>query len=194
MYLPTRSSAGDEEPAVALPVGMVKAPGSYIIPEGARVDIKEPLILPRGMGLRVGKGAVITMWPESSIKIQGDFIVEGSKEQRVSFVGRGGKGGRGGNGRPWNGIYAEGSSSEEIRVVLKEVDFADYGAFPKTMVGGHYLNGGITLYHADALISGARITGARGEDAINLIFSTARIEDTSISGAFSDGLDLDFWW
>lgn len=184
MYLPTRSSAVTERHAAGPPDGIIKTSEEYFIPESARVEIKEDLLVPEGTTLRVGKGAIITMLPSASIKVQGDFIVEGTKDRRVRFVGK--------DGRTWTGIYVGGSHTRNVKVVLKNVDFADYGEFPKTRVGDNYLNGGITLNHADALIDGAAIIGAGGEDALNAISSTVRVKDTSIKGAFSDAVDLDF--
>ena len=184
MYLPARAATVTKKPASPLPDGIVKVSGGYLIPENGRVEITGDLILPKGDSLRIGAGASITMHPGSSITVNGDLIVKGTRKRRVSFKSP--------DGRPWGGIYAGGSPSGNIEVVLENVDFADYGEFPKTRVGEKYLNGGITLYRANARIDGLRITGALGEDAINLISSTAFIRDTSVTGPFSDAIDLDF--
>jgi hypothetical protein len=185
MYLPARGSAAIKEPlATPLPDGIERVSDGYLIPDNARVEITGDLILPKGAALEVGSGAVITMRPASSITVNGDLIIKGTKKRRVKF--------KSADGRAWGGIYAGGSSSGNIKVELLNVDFADYGEFPKTRVGNKYLNGSITLYRANVRIDGMRITGAKGEDAINLINSTAFIRDTVITAPFSDAMDLDF--
>ena len=185
MYLPTRSAAAVKaQPVEELPDPIKKSSGGYLIPEDTRIEITGDIIIPKGESLRIGAGAVITMRPGSSITVNGDLFIRGTGKRRVLF--------RSPDGEPWGGIYAGGSESSDIKVELVNVDFADYGEFPITKIGDKYLNGSITLYRANARIDGLRITGARGEDAINLINSTASIRDTVITGPFSDAIDLDF--
>ncbi len=183
MYLPAGASV-KRAPGGKLPDGIQRGSGGYLIAEGALVEVTGDVVIPKGAPLRIEAGAAITMHPGSSITVNGDLIIRGTKKRRVKFTSP--------NGRPWGGIYAGGSSSGAIKVELINVDFADYGEFPKTKIGDRRLSGAITLYRANARIEGVRITGAKGEDAINLVDSTASIRDTDITAPFSDAIDLDF--
>ena len=185
MYLPTRGRAANKEQnAAPLPDGIEQVSDGYLIPDSAKVEITGDIIVPSGRALRVGAGAQITMHPGSSITVNGDLIIKGTKKRRVSFKSP--------DGTPWGGIYVGGKKGGNVDVELLNVDFADYGEFPRSNIGGRFLTGGITLYRTNARIDGVRITGAKAEDAINLINSTAFIRDTTVTDSFSDAIDLDF--
>jgi hypothetical protein len=191
MYLPARQAASARPAKVPvatadtpLPDGIVRSEKGLSIPKGSVVTLTGDLEVPSGGELYIEEGAIIKIAPGSSIKLSGDLLVLGTPSARVRFVST--------TGEPWGGIYAEGTRTKSVRVIIKNANFENFGTWPKTRVGANFLNGGITFYHADARIEGVRITGSLGEDALNLVNSTADIRDTVISDSFSDALDLDY--
>ena len=188
MYLPARSTGVLAE-GRKIPEGMVEAGDGFHIPEGAVVRLEGDIFLDDAQkGLFVHEGATVIMAPGSSLRVTGALHVSGTEKRPVRFLGEA-------EGASWKGIYVGGGGGgggDRIKVVLKNAEFEGFGQFPRTEVSDLRLNGGITFYNADVYMEGVRIRGARGEDAINIIKSAARIRDTEITGSLSDAVDLDF--
>jgi hypothetical protein len=183
MYLPARSKA-IEDSDKPIPGEFVKANNGYHLSEHSRVKIDGHLVFPQGANLYIHEGATLLMSPESSIKLTGSLYVLGTGKNRVKFVSD--------SGQPWEGLYVGGTGSKRSKVVLRSVDFDNFGTFPKTKVGDLSLNGGLSFYRTETDIEDVRVTNAKGEDAVNLISSIAVIKDLTIAGTQSDAIDLDF--
>ena len=106
------------------------------------------------------------------IKVAGGLYINGTKEKPVHISASAG----GGSG----GILVTGSPRKRARVEVRNTLIENLGNFPLTEVGARRLNGAVTFYNADILIEGLVISGSGGEDAINLIGSTARIRGLDI--------------
>ncbi|RKY27098.1 MAG: hypothetical protein DRP61_04835 [Candidatus Omnitrophota bacterium] len=184
MYLPTQAFEDSKEGEAVLPEGFVEDERGIHIPEDSRVSIDGDIVIPKGKSFYIHKGVTLIMSPESSIQVNGNLYILGTKAKKVSFLAK--------DDRSWGGIYAGSNSLKYIRVVLRNVEFDNFGNWPKTRIGQMYLNGGLTFYHAKIDIEGLSITNAKGEDALNCISSVAYIKEAEITGSYSDGIDFDF--
>ncbi|MEE9543806.1 MAG: right-handed parallel beta-helix repeat-containing protein, partial [Thermodesulfobacteriota bacterium] len=186
MYLPPKSTPKTMEAKAAtkLADGIKERDGDYHITANTELGIDSDLVIPGGKALYIGEGVTLKISKGSSIKVTGSLYVSGSGERPVRFVSSGVE--------PWGGLYVAGSSTTRAKVIIKNAVLDNYGTFPKTRVDGLYLNGGVTFYKADVTVEGVKFTNAKSEDAVNFISSTLKIDGMEVSGAFSDGVDLDF--
>ena len=156
----------------------------FHIPAGSVVRLKGDLVFPDGKALYIHEGVRIILPERGSVNISGDLHITGTKERPVIFEPRG--------DAPWGGLYAGGHKWRKIRVDMKNAVFKNYGSFPRTKVAGLSLNGGITFQNAEVSMEAVKISGSKGEDALNLISSTVYMKDTEITGSASDSIDFDF--
>jgi hypothetical protein len=185
MYLPTKSSTKVQDSHKELDhSGIIGSEDGFHVPQNSNISVEGDLVIPQGKNLYIHEGSTFTMHPGSSIKITGDLYVLGTEKSKVKFLSK--------DKEAWGGLCAAGSPTREIKVVMRHAEIDNFGKWPKTRISKAYLDGGLTFYRADLHIADVRVSNAKGEDAINLISSTANISDLEITGSYSDCVDLDF--
>lgn len=187
MYLPARARRPGAFAVKTLPVGFVAGPDGYHVESGAIVKIEGHVALPRHKKLVIRGGAAFEFAPKASLTIYGDLYVNGTKERPVKFVSAGS-----GEEAAWGGIFVSGPDSKRVKVDIRNAVFDNMGEYPKTRVGGRALNGAVTIRGADVRIEESVFSNSRGEDALNVISSTALINGLEITGSHADALDFDF--
>ncbi len=187
MYLPSRPSARMSNMRVEgpPPSWARKSSDGLHIRADSVVNVKKTITLEAGggKGVFVEKGVTFKFAPGAGLIVKGDLHIKGTKERPVRFLSA--------STKPWGGLFA-GIEGERIEVSVENAVFTNYGAYPKSTLGGLKLNGGLTILGGNVYMDNVEITKARGEDALNLIDSTALLRDLNVTGSFSDGIDMDF--
>ncbi|MFH1768713.1 MAG: right-handed parallel beta-helix repeat-containing protein [Candidatus Omnitrophota bacterium] len=184
MYLLAKSSGDSMDNAPLLPSVFKKTQYGYHLFDGSDLKINADLVIPAGSALFIHKGSTLSMSSGSTITVKGSLYILGSQQEPVKFISQ--------NGQPWGGLLVQGGDRRRCKVVIKNAQFDNFGTWPKTKIGGNYLNGGLTFYRAEAELENVKVSDAKGEDGLNFISSNVRIDGLEISNAYSDGVDLDF--
>ena len=156
----------------------------WIIPEGSKIQINNNLIIPDNISLEIGFGSHIKIKEGKSIVLNGNLSINGTKDKPVIFSSI--------NEKPWGGIFVGSSRIKKSNVFINNAEFKNYGTFPKTKIENMKLNGGLTFYKVNTFMNNVKISKAFSEDAINLIYSQAKLSNISISESVSDAIDLDY--
>ncbi len=187
MYLPSRSSFKTRTAAMVAPSPewtRVEADGLHV-PAGSVVTLDKTVTLDAGAGkgVFIEEGVTFNISRGAGLIVKSDLHVMGTEESPVRFLSM--------TDKAWGGLFA-GRDVGRIDVSVKNAVFDNYGTYPKTSIGGLKLNGGITMVRASLKMDNVEIKNARGEDALNLVNSTALLRNVVVSGSFSDSIDLDF--
>jgi hypothetical protein len=137
--------------------------GNLLIPPGYTLKIEDSVVL------RFEKGAIFVTSSSTQFR--------GSLDNPVVFEPI---------GDSWGGFAAiqAGGESQWEHVQVKGAS--------AVRRGGWALTGGITFFKSDIHMSNVSITNALGEDALNIVNSKFKIENSTISDTASDALDGDF--
>ena len=163
---------------------IIKSKSKWVIPKGINIELKEDLIIPNEVKLTIEEGATIRIKEGKSIVVNGDLIINGTPDKPVKFIPLG--------SNPWGGIFVGGSINKKSTVDIRNIILRNFGSFPKTNINKMMLNGGISFYRTNLKIKNMSIENALSEDAINIIYSKAKIENLNIKNSFSDAIDLDY--
>ena len=148
---------------------------TFIIDGNLLID--KPIIVPKNYNLTIKSGSELIFENKSYIYLNhGNLILDGSDNQIVLRT----------NGESWGGIYvnnAPGISKINNTKIISAKNFEHEGIF---------LTGGVNFYQSDIEISNTIITDNKSEDALNIIKSNFKIENTLIKNSLSDGVDSDF--
>ncbi|MFQ5427515.1 MAG: right-handed parallel beta-helix repeat-containing protein [Thermodesulfobacteriota bacterium] len=187
MYLPSKPSGKMSERALAAgtPEWAEEGIDGLHVRAGSLIKIDKTVTIDPGAGkaLFIQEGVRFSMGPGAGLIVKGDLHIEGTKERPIKFLSR--------TARPWGGLYS-GREKMPVEVSVKHAVFDNFGAFPKTSLGGLKLNGGLTMLGANLRMDNVQILNARSEDALNLIHSRAELRNIRIVESFADSIDLDF--
>lgn len=185
LYLPNSSQEFKNElGSIYRPEKIIKSKSKWSIPKGINIELKEDLIIPNEVQLTIEEGATIRIKEGKSIIVNGDLIINGNVDQPVQFIPLG--------SNPWGGIFVGGHINKKSKVDIRNVILRNFGSFPKTKINKMMLNGGISFYRTNLKIKNMNVENALSEDAINVIYSKAKIENLNIKNSFSDAIDLDY--
>ena len=161
----------------ALPDFIRSIKNKYIIPNGNWL-IEKPLIFKRGSSLEIKAGANISFKKDSYIFLEdGNLIIFGEKENNVNLIPA---------DKSWGGIYVLNSKKKSI---INYVNIDGVNEFEHNAID---LSGGINFYNSPINISNTLFSNSFSEDAINIIKSRFKIEDTKFDKIKSDAIDSDF--
>jgi len=139
--------------------------------------IDKPIIVPKNYNLTIKPGSELIFTKKSYIYLNnGNLILNGSDKQIVLRTNEG----------SWGGIYvnnAPGISRINNTKIISVKNFQHEGIF---------LTGGVNFYQSDIEISNTTLMDNKSEDALNIIKSNFKIDNTLIKNSLSDGIDSDF--
>ena len=147
--------------------------------------INEPVFIPSGKSLIINEGSRLIFGIDGGLHIEGDLIIEGTKNLPVIFEAQN-------IYIPWKGIYVKGQSNNRSQVKITHARFKNIGNYPIGSMFDKKFTGSITLINSDASIDNVIIENSSSEDAINAIKSSLLIQNTNVIKSYSDGIDLDF--
>ncbi len=156
---------------------LVDAPNKTIFIKPGKWDIHRDLIIPEGFFVVGGEGVQLCLHNSSKILSYSPLLLTGSEEQPVL-------------------INSPDSTGQGIAVfeadnksVLKHVIFSNLSNPSK---GGWELTGAVTFYKSLVEISHCYFKNVRSEDALNIVNTTFRIENSFFENSHSDAFDSDF--
>lgn len=146
----------------------------YTINSG-NFELTEKLIIPSGYTLQVNAGAQIKfISKESGLISYGSLYCIGNKSNPVSFTGIGGYKG-----------YILALNNDSCH--FEYTNFTNLSS-----PSDQDVSGSITLYNSKNYFTHCVLNGNNNEDFLNLVSSTARIENCAIQNIHSDAIDADF--
>jgi len=144
---------------------------------GGKLLIDKPIIVPKNYNLTIESGSELIFKKNSYIYLNhGNLILDGNDKQIVLRT----------NEEYWGGIYvnsAPGISKINNAKIISAKNFEHEGIF---------LTGAVNFYQSDIEISDTSIIDNKSEDALNIIKSNFKIDNTLIKNTLSDGIDSDF--
>ena len=151
--------------------------GTYIIESGEHF-INEPLIIPKGLNLKIEKDTIINFSEESYIYLDGGNLTCSGENNSILLTTQ---------DKSWRGIYVKDSKNTIITgTVIEKIDFF------KHIETNISLTGGLNFYNSNIIIDDFIIKDSFAEDAINIIHSSFTLKNIKISNGKSDGIDSDF--
>ena len=161
----------------SLPNFIKKNKDTYIIPSGNWI-IKEPLVISDNHSLIVEAGAIISFVEDSYIFIEkGNLIISGEKDNKVHLLPF---------EKSWGGIYVLNANKKSLisNAVIKGLDEFEHGSIK--------LTGSINFYNSSIDILNTEFSNSFSEDAINIVKSQFKINNTKFLNIKSDAIDSDF--
>ncbi len=146
---------------------------SSIFLEKGVQTINKDLRIPQGYQLHISAGTTLQLSNQSSIVAYGPVFIKGTKENPV-FINAS----QGGQGVAI--LNAEEPS------IIQHTTFLGLNARNK---GGQIMDGGVTFYQSDFKCTRCVFENSQAKDAISIIGSKYRIEDSVILNANGDGVD-----
>jgi hypothetical protein len=141
--------------------------------------VTAPLVLPRGMRLRIEAGATLEFAEDAPLIVNGPIEFVGTADSPVVLQPL--------QGATWPGL-AVMEAGQEGSAMRHTVVRDTHGV----ALGGWALTGGVNFYFSSVKIENSQFIGSHGEDALNVIHSGFEILDTVISETASDAFDADF--
>ncbi len=140
-------------------------------------SLSDDLIIPAGYLVICGADTRLNFSGGAKILSYSPFRFSGTKDSPIVF-------------------YSDDSSGQGIAVfeaettsILKHVVFDNLSNLAE---GGWELTGAVTFYKSPVVINSCRFMRSRSEDALNIISSKFRIENTNFGETESDAVDADF--
>ena len=153
----------------------------FAIKEGTW-KVLEPIILPAGARLRIGKGTTLRFAAGAFMLVRGATDFDGAAGAPIVLEGISTADGA----DSWQGIVTmdAGGKSTWSHVTVRNTAGIEYGPWR--------LTGGVTFYYSDIDMNNCDFIGNRGEDALNIIHSEFELDRIKITDTASDGFDGDF--
>jgi hypothetical protein len=144
-------------------------PGSF--------DVQRSIVLPEGLGLRIGPGTTLRFGRNQMLLARGPLEFRGSATAPIVLEAR---------EESWRGIVALGADtpSHWSHVVVRNTTAPE--------IPGWGVTGGVTFRGTDLSLENCSFQGSRAEDALNLVRSQIALHNLEIRGVDSDALDADF--
>lgn len=137
------------------------------------------LVLPHGVGLRIGPGTTLRFDEDEALIANGPLTFQGSSDAPVVLESTG-------PDSHWSGVA---SLHSEERHDWKHVVVRNTSGIER---GGWILTGGVTLHDATVRIEDCLFESNQSEDALNLVRSEFELIDTRFVNTPSDAFDGDF--
>ncbi|MGD8858668.1 MAG: right-handed parallel beta-helix repeat-containing protein [Myxococcales bacterium] len=153
--------------------------GMVELPAGEHT-LEQDLVLPRGVGLRIGPGTTLRMAPGVSLLVRGALVAEGTAARPVSVTAAHPT-------NPFGTLAAVGDGRSVCRLAHLWVDRGseDY------LLGAH-LSGSVSLYHHDQVRArDVQVRGSASDDGMNVKYARVDIRNSVFEENFADQLDLD---
>lgn len=146
------------------------------LPAGTWV-VSGSLVLPQGVGLRLGPGTTLRFGPESYLLARGPLIFEGAADRPVTLAPQ---------RETWRGVLVldAGATSRWRHVVVQDTDAIDRA--------GWSLTGGVTFYRSPVQARHVLFQGSQAEDALNIVHTSFELVDSEFTRTRSDAFDGDF--
>ena len=148
------------------------------------VTIKENIILPESLTLKIKPGTIIRMKEKVSLITYGSIIAAGTKKLPIKFIPLN-------NDLPWGVVGMVGDKSKNI---FKNCFFSGgSGAYSN----GKYFSGMLSAYYVkNVIISECEFTNSYnhngGDDAVNIKNTTVNIYNSSFFSNEGDAIDVDY--
>jgi hypothetical protein len=151
------------------PTWLVVEPGSF--------DVHRSIVLPEGLGLRIGPGTTLRFGRNQMLLARGPLEFLGSATAPIVLEAL---------EQSWHGIVALGADSPShwSHVVVRNTTAPE--------IPGWGVTGGVTFRGTDLTLEDCSFQGSRAEDALNLVRSRITLHNLAIRDVDSDALDADF--
>ena len=141
--------------------------------QGGTQKINQDLLIPAGYEFQIPAGTNIQLNNNTSIVSYSPVFIKGTKEQPVLInASQGGQG--------FVVINADEKS------VIEHTVFSDLSARNKN---GQITEGGVTFYNSDFTCQGCYFKNSKAKDALSIINSEYRLDNSAIINASGDGMD-----
>ena len=144
-------------------------------------DIKEDVILPNNLTLRLEAGSEIGIFPDVSILVKGNLFVDGTQESpvRVFNIQK---------NRSFGVLGAVGDGKTTV-----DISNLDISGGSEDIIAGIYLSGGLSLYHHKQVnISNSFIHNNEADDGLNIKNANIFMTGSKLAHNFADQADLDY--
>ncbi len=141
-------------------------------------SVERTLILPSGVGLKLGPNTTLRFAVDAGIIARGPLRFSGTEREPVVLEGIA--------NQPWAGVFVVESEDPSH---WSHVEVRNTGGFHDPQLG---LTGGVTFRRNRVSLENCRFSGNRAEDALNIIRSEFSLTDVDIVETRSDALDADF--
>jgi len=144
--------------------------------------IQETLIFPEGYDVVIEGGTELRLGAGVAIMIRGGLTVAGSAENRVTVNPMD-------PARPFGSLAVLGDGSQRTTV-----HFLDVSGGSEAWVDGAHFSGGMSIhYQRNVELSHVSIRDNRGDDGVNIKYSSGSVTDSVFAGNRVDQIDLDYF-
>lgn len=151
-------------------------PGNYLV--------KESVVLPYGMGAKIGPGTRFRMMPGTSFLVKGNLEALGTAASPI-IVER-----TQGQEEPFGMFGAAGQDESSYKVVMDHLKIDGGG---ETIIDGMHFTGHLAAYSAEVKITNSKSTRSSGDDGLNIKYGRdIYLESDTFSQNLADQIDLDF--
>ena len=148
-----------------------------IVLQRGLVNIRETIIIPRGLQVIIKEGTTIRLSPDVSILSYSPVEIGGTEENPVIFKSL--------EGPPW-GVFAVLNAESESRV-----SYAEFENGGEDRLNGAYFSGMASFYGSPVVVRNSAFRRANGDDGLNIKYVYADIMDCTFEENSFDGLDVD---
>lgn len=140
-------------------------------------EVDNPIIIPRGYRLIIKEGVQLDFVKESFLLSYAPMIIEGTQKKPVVF-------------------YSSDRTAKGITIIKakedSEIKYLKINGFDTHSYNGWKLTGALTFFESNVSISNLSIENNICEDALNIVSSHFKIEDSKFENIYSDAFDADF--
>ncbi|OGH79461.1 MAG: hypothetical protein A2469_01645 [Candidatus Magasanikbacteria bacterium RIFOXYC2_FULL_40_16] len=136
------------------------------------------VIVPRNAKLIINPGANINLVNDASLVSYGQVIAKGVADNPI--IVRGEADGIGEN-------FAVLDNDE-----VSEFEYVQFSGGGESTVNGAFISGMLAVHHADSIISHCSFANARGDDSLNIKYSSSAIQHNLFQNNSADAIDSDF--
>jgi|694.fasta_scaffold32803_5 hypothetical protein len=152
---------------------------TLVFGRGAYV-IKQDLIVPTGLAVRLNEGARLFLSPGVSLLVNGPLQVRGTRMRPV-FIRAAEK------DKPFGTVAVNGDGTFACSLHGLQISGGS-----EARINGLYHSAMLSIHHADVVMDQCIISGSQAEDAFNLKNGHATIRDCVFEDGHADLVDLDF--
>jgi hypothetical protein len=146
-------------------------------------QVEGTMIIPAGFVLKIDAGTTLQFEDKACLIVYGSTVFGGREDAKIVLEGLPNGDGESGY---WQGLVVHNAPDRSTwsHVIVRNTSGVEW---PKWS-----LTGGATFYKSDVNIKDSILSGAKGEDALNIIHSDFQIEDIQVVNTASDAIDADF--
>lgn len=143
-------------------------------------EFKEDVVIPKGIPLRIEKGAILRFATKKSLFSYSPVKSMGSRTKPVVFEALD-------KDLGWGVLAVIGPLKEK-----SELKWTDFSGYSESSFANAFFSGGVSIYEAPAVIEHCSFNDGKGEDALNLKRSQGVIKNSVFKNNPSDAIDLDW--